>query len=156
MYLNGSFFDRCSVQIIPNWKFVGVILNILQARLPKENIETSKGQTLQKTKTNDPSPPPGRRRASTLSNVPLATRKHHSFKWRSDHSPNLSTTTFIKWFNMRYIMYTSFSLNTQRSSCSEYVPSYPIWHISLCLLNKITISPYKRVTTELPLSSVLV
>lgn len=50
MYLNGSFFDRCSVQIIPNWKFVGVILNILQARLPKENIETSKGQTLQKLK----------------------------------------------------------------------------------------------------------
>lgn len=50
MYLNGCFFDRCSVQIIPNWKFVGVILNILQARVPKENIGTSKGQTLQKLK----------------------------------------------------------------------------------------------------------
>lgn len=50
MYLNGCFFDRCSVQIIPNWKFVGVILNILQARMPKENIETSKGQVLQKLK----------------------------------------------------------------------------------------------------------
>jgi len=50
MYLNGCFFDRCSVQIIPNWKFGGVILNILQARVPKENIATSKGQTLQKLK----------------------------------------------------------------------------------------------------------
>lgn len=50
MYLNGCFFDRCSMQIIPNWKFVAVILNTLQARLPKENIGTSKGQTLQKLK----------------------------------------------------------------------------------------------------------
>lgn len=93
MYLNGCFFDRCSVQIIPNWKFVGVILNILQARLPEENIGTSKGQTLQKTKTNDPSPPPGRRRASTLSNIPLAAKKTHSFKWRFDHFPNPAAFT---------------------------------------------------------------
>lgn len=50
MYLNGCFFDRCSVQIIPNLKFVRVILNILQARTPKENIGTSKGQVLQKLK----------------------------------------------------------------------------------------------------------
>lgn len=32
------------MQIIPNWKFVAVILNALQAGLPKENIGTSKGQ----------------------------------------------------------------------------------------------------------------
>ena len=50
MYLNGCFFDRCPVQIIPNWKFVGVILNVPEARVPKENIGTSKDQTLQKLK----------------------------------------------------------------------------------------------------------
>lgn len=53
-----------------------MILNTLQARLPPENIGTSKGQTLQKPKTNDLIPPPGRRGASTLSNAPPSYRKN--------------------------------------------------------------------------------
>lgn len=59
-----------------------MILNTLQARLPLENIGTSKGQTLQKPKTNDLSPPPGRRGAPTLSNPPLATGKTSHLKMK--------------------------------------------------------------------------
>lgn len=59
-----------------------MILNTLQARLPPENIGTSKGQTLQKPKTNDLSPPPGTRGASTLSNVPPATGKTSHLKMK--------------------------------------------------------------------------
>lgn len=90
MYLNGSFFDRCSVQIIPNWKFVGVILNILQARLPKENIGTSKGQTLQKLKLMILAHLQGDGPLQLCPTCPWP-QKYHSFKWRFDQSPNPTT-----------------------------------------------------------------
>lgn len=93
MHLNDSFSDRCSSQIILNRKFVGVILNFLKAKaFLKENIETSKGQTLQKSQGNDPSSPPGTETAFNSVQHARGCNNTIPFECKFDHLPNCTTS----------------------------------------------------------------
>lgn len=107
-----------------------MILNTLQARLPPENIGTSKGQTLQKPKTNDLGPPSGRRGASTLS-PPPKTRKTSHLKMKicpnPPNWPNLQThEKSMDIFCMR-------AISAHRAMLSD--TSIPAFQLRLCRMS---------------------